>query len=150
MAETRDLFERLLKTIVGKGREKEKGAKEGEVVNEQERAKTRPDGNDPKEFRGVSPVPLFLPVLFLQFTTFFCHTFLPSLSRTLFFVVRSFYSGPRTITNALRQPAEERLKQVPTAMTSNCFFFFCKHLYLFSLSLSLSLMRTSRSSLLSA
>lgn len=55
-----DLLERVLKTAVGGG-EKEKGAGGGEGGTEQAgTAKTRPDGNDPKEFRGPSFLSSFL------------------------------------------------------------------------------------------
>lgn len=46
-------------------------------MNEQERAKTRPDGNDPKESFGAPPIPLFLPVLASPIRDFFFFFFSP-------------------------------------------------------------------------
>lgn len=103
-------------------------------MNGQERAKTRPDGNDPKEFRGPPFLSSFLFSL-LQFATSssssFPHTFSPlapppSLPPT--------YRGPDlslsfflfltwTNASALRQRTRSgtRLKRVLTAMTSKFF-----------------------------
>lgn len=99
-------------------------------MNGQERAKTRPDGNDPKEFRDPPFLSSFL-FLLLRFATLsssFPHTFLPlpSLPPTYHApnLCLSFYSGPGTIANALTQRghrAWKRLKQVLTAMTSEFF-----------------------------
>lgn len=84
----RTSLERVLKTAVGQ-EEKEKGAKEGEGC---ERAKTRPDGNDPKEFRDPPFLSSFLFSLLRFATSSFLHTFspLPSLPRT--YLALSFYS----------------------------------------------------------
>lgn len=129
------LLERVLKTAVGEEKKK-KARKKEKVVNGQERAKTRPDGNDPKEFRDPPFLSSFL-FLLLRFATLsssFPHTFLPlpSLPPTYHApdLCLSFYSGPGTIANALTQrtPSVEKAK---TSSDGNDLGIFLRHCRLF-------------------
>lgn len=129
------MLERVLKTAAGKKKKKKKKRRER---RRSERAKTRPDGNDLKEFRG----PLFL----------FSFLFSDSRFRLLFLILfrlsflsspsciprpgssctdrSSFYPGPGTIANALRQRIRvKRKKKILTRMTHSIRIFFRRTLF---------------------
>lgn len=114
-------------------------------MNGQERAKTRPDGNDPKEFRGPPFLSSFLFLLLRFATSSFLHTFSPLSSLPPTYLALSFFLFP-TWDNRERVEATdtERGKAKTSSDGSDFGIFvdiFFLRAYFFSIIVSLHLKR---------